>query len=168
MAVRDIFLDTNAYAAFKRGLPEAVDVLAHAPRMGSKSPVLGALLSGIAVGTRAVETRQEFEQVAGVGADTPGGDRRGDGRAGCGCVSGPQTPWPSQADQRQVDRGQRVAAGCAVCSDDGHFHEVAGLHVGMQLDDFLFCEERPVSTATIVLLNFWHLSKWQKRKVLDI
>src|SRR5262247_4114689 len=28
--------------------------------------------------------------------------------------------------------------GFAVFSDDGHFREVSGLHVGMQLDDFLF------------------------------
>jgi predicted nucleic acid-binding protein len=27
--------------------------------------------------------------------------------------------------------------GFAVCSDDGHFHEVPGLHVGTRLDDLL-------------------------------
>ena len=34
MAVRDVLLDTNAYAAFKRGMPEAVEVIAHTPRIG--------------------------------------------------------------------------------------------------------------------------------------
>ena len=37
MAVRDVLLDTNAYVAFKRGLPDAVDVLTHTPRIGINS-----------------------------------------------------------------------------------------------------------------------------------
>ena len=48
MAVRDILLDTNAYAAFKRGLLEAVEVIAHAPRIGINCIVLGDLLKGSA------------------------------------------------------------------------------------------------------------------------
>ena len=62
MAVRDILLDTNAYAAFKRGLLDAVEVIAHAPRIGINSIVLGELLSGFAVGTREAENRRELEQ----------------------------------------------------------------------------------------------------------
>jgi tRNA(fMet)-specific endonuclease VapC len=62
VAVRDILLDTNAYAAFKRGMPDAVEVIAHAPRIGINSIVLGELLSGFAVGTREAENRQELEQ----------------------------------------------------------------------------------------------------------
>src|SRR5687768_1064554 len=62
MAVRDVLLDTNAYAAFKRGRFDAADVLAHAPRIGINSIVLGELLSGFAVGTREAENRQELEQ----------------------------------------------------------------------------------------------------------
>jgi predicted nucleic acid-binding protein len=50
--VRDVLLDTNAYVAFKRGLPDAVDVITHIPRIGINSIVLGELLSGFAVGTR--------------------------------------------------------------------------------------------------------------------
>jgi hypothetical protein len=42
VAVRDILLETNAHAAFKRGLPEAVEVMAHAPRIGINSGVSGA------------------------------------------------------------------------------------------------------------------------------
>jgi hypothetical protein len=37
VAVRDILLDTNAYVAFKRGIPDAVDVLRYAPRIGMSS-----------------------------------------------------------------------------------------------------------------------------------
>ena len=108
MVVRDILLDTNAYAAFKRGMPDAVEVIAHAPRIGINSIVLGELLSGFAVGTREAENRQELEQFLAservrqlvVDAET----------TVCGSVSGTQTPWSSHSDQRHVDRGQRVAA----------------------------------------------------------
>jgi predicted nucleic acid-binding protein len=62
VAVRDILLDTNAYAAFKRGMPDAVHVIAPAPRIGINSIVLGELPSGFAVGTREAENRQELEQ----------------------------------------------------------------------------------------------------------
>ena len=62
MAVRDVLLDTNAYVAFKRGMPEAVDVLTHVPRIGINSIVLGELLSGFAVGTREEANRQELQQ----------------------------------------------------------------------------------------------------------
>ena len=62
MAVRDVLLDTNAYVAFKRGMPEAVEVLTHVPRIGMNSIVLGELLSGFAVGTREETNRQELQQ----------------------------------------------------------------------------------------------------------
>ena len=138
MAVRDILLDTNAYAAFKRGLPEVVEVMAHAPRIGSKSLVLGELLSGFAVGTRAAENRQELEQFlaservhqlvidAATAAQYAGvyRDLRRRGR-----------PMPTNDMWIAASALQH---GCAVCSDDGPFHEVSGLHVGMQLDAFLF------------------------------
>ena len=62
MAVRDVLLDTNAYVAFKRGTPDAVDVLTHVPRIGINSIVLGELLSGFAIGTREEENRQELRQ----------------------------------------------------------------------------------------------------------
>jgi len=60
--VRAVLLDTNAYVAFKRGTPEAVEVLTHVPRIGINSIVLGELLSGFAIGTRAEANRQELQQ----------------------------------------------------------------------------------------------------------
>jgi tRNA(fMet)-specific endonuclease VapC len=62
VAVRDVLLDTNAYVAFKRGRPDAVDVLMHVPRIGMNSIVLGELLSGFAVGSREEANRQELQQ----------------------------------------------------------------------------------------------------------
>lgn len=138
MAVRDILLDTNAYAAFKRGMPNAVEVIAHAPRIGINSIVLGELLSGFAVGTREAENRQELEQFlaservhqlvidAATAAQYAGVYRelRRRGR-----------PIPTNDMWIAASALQH---GSAVFSDDGHFREVSGLHVGMQLDDFLF------------------------------
>ncbi len=60
MAIRPILLDTNAYAAFKRNVPEAVEILQHVPLIYLNSIVLGELFSGFAVGTREVINRQEF------------------------------------------------------------------------------------------------------------
>lgn len=58
MAVRSILLDTNAYAAFKRDAPEAVEIIRYAPLIGISSIVLGEVLSGFAVGTREATNRQ--------------------------------------------------------------------------------------------------------------
>ena len=138
MAVRDVLLDTNAYAAFKRGMPDAVEVIAHTPRIGINSVVLGELLSGFAVGTREVENRQELELFLAsqrvhqlvIDAATAAQyavvyrELRHRGR-----------PIPTNDMWIAASALQH---GFAVFSDDGHFHEVSGLHVGRQLDDFLF------------------------------
>src|SRR5262245_53876655 len=60
--MRDVLLDTNAYVAFKRGTPDAVEVLTHVPRIGINSIVLGELLSGFTIGTREEANRQELQQ----------------------------------------------------------------------------------------------------------
>jgi tRNA(fMet)-specific endonuclease VapC len=62
VAVRDVLIDTNAYVAFKRGVPDAVDVQTHVPRIGINSIVLGELLSGFAIGTREEANREELRR----------------------------------------------------------------------------------------------------------
>ena len=62
MAVRDVLVDTDAYVAFKQGVPDAVDVLTHVPLIGINSIVLGELLSGFAIGTREEANREELRQ----------------------------------------------------------------------------------------------------------
>ncbi len=56
-----ILLDTNAYAAFKRGHPETILVVQRAPSIGINTTVLGELLGGFAAGTRQAENRRELE-----------------------------------------------------------------------------------------------------------
>lgn len=52
--MRNIALDTNGYAAFKQGDPDAIAVIQYAPLIGVSSIVLGELLSGFAAGQRQI------------------------------------------------------------------------------------------------------------------
>jgi tRNA(fMet)-specific endonuclease VapC len=49
LAVRSVLLDGNAYTAFKKGVPEAVEILRHAPLIGLDSIATGELL-GLSIG----------------------------------------------------------------------------------------------------------------------
>jgi len=60
--MRRVLIDTNAYVAFKRGQPEALRILQNTPGIAVNSVVLGELLSGFAVGTRAEANRRELEE----------------------------------------------------------------------------------------------------------
>jgi predicted nucleic acid-binding protein len=60
VAIRGILLDTNAYAAFKRNVPDAIDIIRQAPLIAINSVVLGELLGGFAVGSREATNRQEL------------------------------------------------------------------------------------------------------------
>ncbi len=51
MEIKNILIDTNGYAAFRRGEEDAVEIVRHVPLIGVSIIVLGELLSGFAVGT---------------------------------------------------------------------------------------------------------------------
>jgi predicted nucleic acid-binding protein len=57
-----IAIDTNAYAAFKQGQPDAVAIVQRASQLVVSSVVLGELLGGFAVGTREAKNREELQQ----------------------------------------------------------------------------------------------------------
>jgi predicted nucleic acid-binding protein len=57
-----VVVDTNAYAAFKQGQPDAVDIIQRAPRLALSSTILGELLAGFAVGSREANNRAELQQ----------------------------------------------------------------------------------------------------------
>lgn len=61
MALRPILIDTNAYATFKNGLPEAITILQQAPLVGLNPIVIGELLAGFVGGTRATKNKEEFQ-----------------------------------------------------------------------------------------------------------
>jgi predicted nucleic acid-binding protein len=99
--------------------------------------VLGELLSGFAIGTREEANHQELQQFLM------------SERVHQLVIDG-ETVAQYAVVYRELRRRGRpiptndmwIAAsalqhGFAVFSDDGHFHEVPGLHVGTRLDDFL-------------------------------
>ena len=119
-------------------MPDAVEVIAHTPRIGINSVVLGELLSGFAVGTREVENRQELELFLA------------SQRVHQLVIDAATAAQYAVVYRALRHRGRPIPTndmwipasalqhGFAVFSDDGHFHEVSGLHVGRRLDDFLF------------------------------
>jgi predicted nucleic acid-binding protein len=137
VALTGVLIDTNAYAAFKRGLPEAVDVIQHVPLVGLSTIVLGELLGGFALGRRSQENRRELNaflssdrvRIFAVDADTA-------------------THYATVYQHlRSVGRpiptnDMWIAAvalqhDLAVFSYDGHFAEVPGIVAGMRLPDLL-------------------------------
>jgi tRNA(fMet)-specific endonuclease VapC len=58
--MRPILLDTNAYSAFIRGMPDIVEVVAYAEKLWLSSTVLGELLAGFAAGKREAANRAEL------------------------------------------------------------------------------------------------------------
>jgi len=63
--VKRILFDTNAYVAFKRGDPGAVEVVRLADRIGMNAVVLGELLAGFAGGSHVERNRRELAEFLG-------------------------------------------------------------------------------------------------------
>ena len=63
--MKPILLDTNAYAAFNRGDPEAVSVVQRAPLIAVNAVVLGEMLGGFVSGSREDENRRDLERFLG-------------------------------------------------------------------------------------------------------
>jgi tRNA(fMet)-specific endonuclease VapC len=59
--VASILIDTNAYVAFKKGLPEALEIIQRAPTIALPVTVLGELLAGFAVGSQTERNRRELQ-----------------------------------------------------------------------------------------------------------
>ena len=62
MAMRGVLLDTSAYAEFKRGVPEAAQIIRYAPVVGLNSIAIGEILAGFAAGSRGTANRRDFVQ----------------------------------------------------------------------------------------------------------
>jgi predicted nucleic acid-binding protein len=63
MAVTAILLDTNAYAAFKHGQADAVEIVQRAMNLALSSTVLGELLAGFMIGSREAKNRAELQHI---------------------------------------------------------------------------------------------------------
>jgi predicted nucleic acid-binding protein len=56
-----VFLDTNAYSAFKKGDKDTIQVIRYADIIGISVVVLGELLAGFAVGSKEHKNRSELD-----------------------------------------------------------------------------------------------------------
>jgi tRNA(fMet)-specific endonuclease VapC len=130
-------LDTNAYSAFVRGMPDILEVVAHAERLLLSSTVLGELLGGFAAGTRDATNRSELMRfmnsprvevlpVTAQTADSYALVYAGLRRKG--------QPIPTN-DLWIAASALEHAAG--VLTLDAHFAHVSGLRSGRRLADFL-------------------------------
>ena len=62
MAISRLIIDTSAYAAFKRGHPEVIDVIQGARSILIPSVVLGELLAGFEAGKNRQKNRAELKE----------------------------------------------------------------------------------------------------------
>jgi tRNA(fMet)-specific endonuclease VapC len=62
MAMNQILIDTNAYAALKTGDTELVRIIRHVDIVGLNSIVLGELLAGFAHGNKEQQNRNELAE----------------------------------------------------------------------------------------------------------
>ncbi len=58
--MKKILIDTNAYAAFKNGNQEAVEILRMVEQIGISSIVMGELLAGFIIGSKEERNRKEL------------------------------------------------------------------------------------------------------------
>ena len=137
MAVNEILLDTNAYAAFKQGLPDAVDIVQRATHLALSSTVLGELLAGFAVGSREAKNRAELQQF--LGSDRVYIFPVDDGTAAYYAtvyriLRNKGRPIPTNDIWIAASALQQ---GYALFSYDGHFQHVDGLLVGATPADLM-------------------------------
>jgi tRNA(fMet)-specific endonuclease VapC len=135
--MRRILLDTNAYVAFKRGEPGAREIVQIADTLGLSTVVLGELLGGFALGTRAVRNRTEL----GAFLESP--------RVAVLPVSEATAEFYASVFAALRRKGQPIPTndlwvaatalehGFALFTYDGHFRSVDGLLAGSRPDDFL-------------------------------
>jgi tRNA(fMet)-specific endonuclease VapC len=136
IGVRTIAIDTNAYAAFKKGDADVLAVLRRAAEIHVSTVVLGELLAGFAAGSREADNRSELTRFL---ASTRVRLQP------CGAATADYYALVYAALRRQGQpiptNDMWIAASCmehgaALLTLDAHFTHVGGLRTGSRLDDF--------------------------------
>lgn len=136
--MKRILLDTNAYVAFKEGLPEIVAILQRADLIGISVIVLGELLAGFAVGSRYQKNLTELHEfltiprvtLLPIDGDTPGfyaqvyANLRRKGK-----------PIPTNDLWIAATALQQ---GYKICTFDKHFQVIDNVLIATTLEEFLF------------------------------
>ena len=128
--MRPVLLDTNAYAAFKRGEPSILEIVRHAEILAVSPIVLGELLGGFECGTRNVKNREELQ----VFLNSP--------RVRIFPIHVDTANFYSQIYSALKAKGkpiptndlwiaaQALEHGCVLCTYDSHFKVIEGLVAG--------------------------------------
>jgi len=135
--VKRILLDTDAYSAFKKGDPAAVEIIRAVETVGFSTVVLSELLSGFAAGGRAARDRAELAElldsprVSVFDVDATTAEYYAHIHSGLRHKGKPiptNDPWIAAA---------AVQHGLAVFSYDRRFRYVDGLIIGERPEDFM-------------------------------
>lgn len=135
--MRPILLDTNAYAAFKRGDEQILAVLQHAPSILVCATVLGELLGGFAAGQRESVNRSELTQFINTPRVkvVPSTAATADLYA-LVYVALRRKGQPIPTNDLWI-AASSLEHGAALLTFDGHFQNIDGLRAGARLEDFI-------------------------------
>jgi predicted nucleic acid-binding protein len=138
LALKGVLLDTNAYTAFREGVPEAVKIVRHAPFIGLNTVILGELLGGFAAGTREASNRQALEKFLGAeGVTVFAVDERTAEHYGRIYSDLRRRGKPIPTNDIWI-AASALQHGLAVYTHDPHFQHVKGITAGSRMADFLF------------------------------
>jgi predicted nucleic acid-binding protein len=135
--MRSIALDTNAYAAFKRGDEQIVSVLQLAPSIIVCATVLGELLGGFAAGQRERANRSELTQFINVPRVkvVPSTAATADLYA-LVYAALRRKGQPIPTNDLWI-AASSLEHGAALLTLDVHFRSIDGLRAGARLEDFI-------------------------------
>lgn len=135
--MRPIMLDTNAYAAFKRGDEHIVAVLQHAPTIILCATVLGELLGGFAAGQRENNNRNELARFMAVPrVKVVSSTANTADLYALVYVALRRKGQPIPTNDLWIAASSLEHGACLVTLD-AHFQNIDGLRVGRRLDDFI-------------------------------
>ena len=135
--MRPVLIDTNAYAAFKRGDEAIIEIIRHIEIIGISPIVLGELLGGFEHGKKTRQNRKELHQFLE------------SSRVKIYPVTPDTANFYSQVYFSLKRKGkpiptndmwiaaQALENGCIVCTYDSHFRVIEGLIIGSTVSELI-------------------------------
>ncbi len=135
--MRPVLIDTNAYAAFKRGDTSIFEVIQHAEILAISPVVLGELLSGFESGNRTKKNRDELQRFLQ------------SSRIRIFSITSDTANFYSQIHFSLKKKGKPIPTndmwiaaqvlenGCVLCSYDNHFKFIDGLISGSTFSELI-------------------------------
>lgn len=135
--MRPVLIDTNAYAAFKRGEESVLEIIQYAETLAISPIVLGELLSGFEYGNKTKKNREELQQFLQ------------SARIKLFTITSDTAHFYSQIYYTLKNKGKPIPSndmwiaaqslenGCVLCSYDKHFKMIEGLICGTTLSELI-------------------------------